>query len=178
MIVLIMAEKINKDHVLCPKCGMDIENAAGATTPASGTPLANGKPSAGVTKCPRCGVDLNAPVSGGKTIRIIHFGLINRAKKYFLHFALLLTCAALAYNITMFFTQVFVVHGWWLALLSLPFVVLSVFMTNYARLRSDNKMYRRLAWCVVILNVIAAATIIVTSLPQVNAELVSLYRVW
>jgi uncharacterized membrane protein len=69
---------------------------------------------------------------------VIKYDFIRRTKKYFLPLGLIITVLCVTYNILGFFTQLFVRH-WWLALLTLPFVSVSIFITNYSRLTSTQK---------------------------------------
>jgi len=149
-------------RVICKKCGKDIEFTLGSEL---------------FLKCPRCRnkVERDLKSENKESKKIIKFDLLRRSKKYLLHFGVLLTALALTYNIFGFFSSLFANHGWWLALVSLPLVALSVACTRITRLKSASKKYRFFAWLAIGLNLAALAVICITALPELNARLLTLY---
>ena len=159
---MMITEKV-QGRVICPKCGKDIEYTKAVEL---------------FQNCPRCGAPLGRDMNKetAEVKKVIKYDFIRRTKKYFLPLGLFITALCVAYNIVGFFTQLFVRH-WWLALITLPFVSVSILITNYSRLASTSKKWRIIAWLVVMLNVAAIALIIVTCIPDVNAKLGHLYTV-
>ena len=153
-----------KGRVICKKCGKDIEFKKTVRLH---------------LKCPRCSsvLERNIDEEYKTSKRVITYDFFRRNKKYFLYLGFFLTAGALAYNIIGFFTQLFANHGFWLALLSIPLVLVSIGFTHFPRLKSQSKRHRFFAWTTLILNIVAVAAIIITSVPQINEYLLELYRV-
>jgi len=151
-------------RVICKKCGKDIEFKKTVRVHMT---------------CPRCNEALERSLDSEykQARKIISYDFFRRNKKYFLYLGLALTAGALAWNIIGFFTQLFANHGFWLGLLSIPLVVLSLAVTNYPRLKSASKKYRVLTWLMLMLNVIAVVAIIITSVPYINERLAEAYTV-
>jgi len=154
-----------ESRVICKNCGKDIEFKKTVRLH---------------LKCPRCSQPLERDINKEykQANRIIRYDLFRRSKKYFLHIGLVFAAIALAYNIIGFFTQVFANHGWWLALVSIPFVLLSLFLMSYARLKNTtSKKLRILSWSIIILNFLAVAAIVITAVPYLNERLLEWYSV-
>ena len=153
-----------KSRVICKNCGKDVEFT---------------KTSQLHRTCPRCKAPLDRDIAKEqKQVKgIINFDFLRKAKRYFLFFAFALSCIAIGYNCILFFTQVFSDKGWWIALMSIPLVVLSIIFSSSIRLKSTSKKMRVFSWLVLILNIVAIAAIVVTSVPQINDKLTELYKV-
>lgn len=146
------------DKVICKKCGKEIEF------------LLEGK---FFQKCPRCNarVERNLKQEGKQAKRIIVLDILRRSKRAQLHFGFILTMISFAYSVTGFFTGIFTGNRWWLALLSLPFVVLAFFLMKGTRQKSASKKYKFYAWLALIINFVAFALIVVTAVPPLNTML-------
>ena len=153
-----------KGRVICKKCGKDVEFT---------------KTSELHQLCPRCKtpLDRNLAKEGKELKRIIYYGFFRRYKKFFLFVAVVMTAAALAFNIIGFLTQWFSSREWWMSMLSIPFVLLSSLMSCTGSFRSTSKKFRVFSWIAVSLNIIAAIAIVITSVPQLNDMLYKAYSV-
>ena len=153
-----------KSRVICKSCGKDIEFT---------------KTSELHMNCPRCKAPLNRDIAKeNKAVkRIINFAFLRKMKRYFLFYAFLFSSIAIAYNCILFFTQVFADHGWWIALMSIPLVVLSIIFSTSIRLKSTSKRMRVFSWLIILLNIIAVLAVVITAVPQLNDKLLEWYKV-
>lgn len=153
-----------KGRIICKKCGKDIEYTKGVEL---------------FKNCPRCHAPLerNLEKENKDVKKVINYDLTKRLKKYLLFPALFLAGLALAYSIVGFFTELFANHGWWLAFVSLPLIIVSMLLTKFPRLKTTSKKYKVFSWIAFVLNIIAFAAFIVTVIPDVNAKLLEWYRV-
>jgi len=153
-----------KSNVICKKCGKDIEFLKTVELH---------------LKCPRCKTPLERDLAKenkhGK--KVINYDFFRRNKKYFLYVGLISTALALVYNIGGFFLQLFAQHGFWYALISAPFVLISLTFTSITRLKSKSKKHRILEWTLLILNIIAIVAIIITVIPPLNDKLLEWYQI-
>jgi len=151
-----------KDKVVCKKCGKVTEYTKGVKM---------------YTRCPLCNEplerDLVKEEKEGKAI--IKYSLLRRSKRYFIYIGLVLTAISIAYNVIGFFTQLFDNGFWWLALMSLPLVIISAVLSTYARFKSSMKRYRFMSWLIVVINIVALAAIAVTAVPYLNTLFAELY---
>ncbi|MDR0462306.1 MAG: hypothetical protein LBG88_03170 [Christensenellaceae bacterium] len=157
-----------KGRIICKQCGKDFEYTKSVELH---------------QQCPRCNAPLGRNLKDeNKDVkrtqrRIIVYDFFRRYKKYFLFVAVFMTIGAIAWNVLGFFLQLFSQHGWWIALLSLPFVALSSVLSSTLSLKSTSKKIRIYSWLAIILNAIAIATIVVTCVPQLNEKLLEAYKV-
>ena len=153
-----------KNRLICKKCGKDVEYTNTIEIH---------------TNCPRCraplGRDLGKEHKQAK--RVYMYDFLRRNKKYFLYISIFLTIFAIGYNVVGFFAQLFSKHGWYFALLSIPFVVFSSLATSALFLKTSSRKIRILSLIAIILNLIAIAAIVVTSVPELNEKLMELYEV-
>jgi len=153
-----------QSRVICKKCGKDIEFTKGVELHLD---------------CPRCKTKLERDL--GKEAKhakkIINYAWFMKNKKYFLYVSFGLAIAAIIYNVALFFTQVFANDLWWLALMSIPLVIFSVVFTSFPRLKSTRIKHRIFAWATLVLNVIAIAAIVTTSIPELNDRLLDWYTI-
>lgn len=142
------------EKVICKKCGKEIEI------------LLEGKY---FQKCPRCEarVERNLKQEGKQAKRIIVLDILRRSKRAQLHLGFFLTLVSLAFSITGFFTGIFLPR-WWLALVTLPLVVLGYFCMLGTRQKSASKKYKFYAWLALIINFVAFGLIVITAVPLFN----------
>jgi DNA-directed RNA polymerase subunit RPC12/RpoP len=156
-----------KARIVCKNCGKDFEYTKSVELH---------------QQCPRCnaplGRDLNKEEKDVKRTarRVIVYDFLRRNKKYLLFVGVLMTVAAITWNILGFFLQLFSQHGWWISLMSLPFIIISFICSSTISLRSTSTKIRVFSWLAVILNIIAIAAVIVTAIPQLNENLLTAYR--
>jgi hypothetical protein len=133
-------------------------------------------------QCPRCnaplGRDLKKEEKDVKRTsrRVIIYDFLKRNKKYLLFVGIIMTVTAIAWNVLGYFLELFPKYGWWIALMSLPFIALSFICSSTISLKSTSTKIRIFSWLAVILNVIAIAAVIVTAIPELNQKLLDLYR--
>jgi len=156
------AEKF-QGRVICKKCGKDIEFIMGSDL---------------FVRCPRCKnkVERDLATENKEAKKIIKYDILRRSKKYLLQIGFVLTCIALAWNIAGFFSEWFASGYWWLALMSIPLVLLSLATTRVTRMKSASKKYRFFAWLALGLNIFALAVIAVTAIPYLNELLSAEYE--
>ena len=147
-------------RVICKKCGKDIEFTLQSEL---------------FQKCPRCGkvVERQAKDETKRAGRIIKWDILRRSKRAMLRIGAFLSVVAITYNLTGFFTGLFnkpLGNGtfWWLALLSLPLVVLAYFCMRTTYVKSASKKYKFFAWLSFSLVIIALALIVITAVPDFN----------
>ena len=144
-------------RVICKKCGKDIEFTLG-------TELHR--------KCPRCGavVERNIKHEEHQAGKIIKWDILRRSKKTWLLFGLFLAGVAVAYNIAGFFTCLFADGRWWLALMSIPFIVGAYFCIRVTRKKSASGKYKFFAWTAGGVLILAAALVVVTAIPELSEK--------
>ncbi|MCL2228591.1 MAG: hypothetical protein FWC00_02045 [Firmicutes bacterium] len=148
-----------KSRVICKTCGKDIEFTKTVKMHSD---------------CPRCNTPLDRDFKAEqKSARhIINYDFLKTLRRYYVFIALVLVSVAIAFNVSLFFSLVIQVEGWWIALCSLPLVAISVWLScKSIRFKSKTKMLRICSWCVFVLNIVAIILIIITSIPQVNYAL-------
>jgi uncharacterized C2H2 Zn-finger protein len=152
-----------KSRVICKKCGKDIEFTLGSEL---------------FVRCPRCNakIERDLATENKEAKKIIKFDIFRRSKRYHLHIGFIFTLIALAYNTVGFFAGLFAGDMWWLALVSLPLVLLSYALVRVTRYKSASRKYRFFAWLALILNTVALAAVVITAVPYINEKLMDLYN--
>ena len=107
--------------------------------------------------------------------KVIKYDLLRVSKKYLLYIGFALTGLAITYCIVGFFSEWFTSRFWWLALLAIPFVVLSFLCIRITKLKSASKRYQVFAWLALSVNIVAIAIITVTAIPEINSKFHELY---
>jgi DNA-directed RNA polymerase subunit RPC12/RpoP len=150
--------------VICKKCGKEVEYTLGSRL---------------FEKCPRCGARMERDIAKEEQQagKIVKADILSRSKRTQLHIGFLLTAAAIVYNITGFFTHLFDGQMWWLALVSLPFVVVSFFLMRGTRTGSASKLYRFYAWLALVVNFVAILLIIATAVPPVSEAAQKFFKI-
>ena len=142
-----------QDKVICKKCGKEIEFTLGSQL---------------FLKCPRCNarVERDIKKEEKQAKKIIKWDVLRRSKKARLSFGFLLTVLSLKFNIIGFFSGWFDVN-WWLALLPLPFVIVSHLCAMGTKTGASAK-YRFYARLALIVNFVAILVIAATSTPFIS----------
>jgi len=157
-------EQEMQGRVICKNCGKDINFTKTVRLHLN---------------CPRCNAALerNIDQEYKQAKRVINYDFYLRNKKYFLYLGLVLASMALAFNTIGFFTQLFVNGRFWIALLSLPFVLINIAIIHFPRLKSQSRKHKILAWLLLVLNILAILAIIATAIPQLNDAIYRWYSV-
>jgi len=150
-----MPEQMFERKIKCHSCNKEVEYTLGSKL---------------FTKCPRCGKKMERCVGAEKkeARRLIKWDILRRSKRTVLSFGFFLTLMALTFNIVGLFVNLFSDGRWWLALCSLPLIILSYFCMRITKTQSASKKYKFYARLALIVNFVALGVMLITAIPPVT----------